>query len=254
MDQATFAADAEIEERHWWFSGRRRLFAKLVSELHLARDARILDAGTSTGTNLRLLRDLDFTAVQGVDISHEAIRFCAEKGLGVVEYGDLNNLPFDADRFDLVLATDIIEHLDDDQTALNELARVVKPGGHVLVTVPAFPALWGRQDEVAHHKRRYRWSGLAEKLRVAGLVCVERFHFNFLLFGPIWAARQVIGWLRIPLRSENDVNSPVINAILTGVFRLDTWLARGLRPPFGVSILALCQKPPAVRASLPCAA
>jgi ubiquinone/menaquinone biosynthesis C-methylase UbiE len=91
-----------------------------------------------------MLSDLGFKHVTGVDMSDDAIRFCAEKGLGHVE-----KLPFDNVSFDVVLATDIIEHVDDDNRALAEIARVLRPGGKVLITVPAFQALWGLQDEVA---------------------------------------------------------------------------------------------------------
>src|SRR5262245_34037910 len=200
MNLETYAAEAEIEKDHWWFVGRRALFARVIESLQLPRDARILDAGTSTGTNLRLLRGLDFTRVDGVDLSDEAIRYCAMKDLGHVTRGDLCDLPFASGQFDLALATDVIEHLDDDRRALAELERVLKPGGHALISVPAFPSLWGKQDEVAQHKRRYRRRPLQAAIQEAGLECLDVFHFNYLLFAPIWLARQVIRLFDIKLR------------------------------------------------------
>src|SRR5438874_2057945 len=117
MDVLTYEAEAEAEKNHWWFVGRRRLFAQVLRRLDLPRDARILEAGASTGTNLRLLRDLGYAHVEGVDVSPESIKFCAGKALGQVSLGDLCRLSFPAEQFDLVIASDVIEHLDDDRQA-----------------------------------------------------------------------------------------------------------------------------------------
>jgi ubiquinone/menaquinone biosynthesis C-methylase UbiE len=146
MEAETYTAEAAAEPTHWWFVGRRRLFGRELVRQAVAIDARVLDIGTSTGANLRMLRDLGFHQVTGLDKSDDAIRFCDEKGLGHVEKGDVCALPFPDSNFDLVLATDIIEHVDDDDRALMEIARVLKPGGRLLVTAPAFQSLWGLQD------------------------------------------------------------------------------------------------------------
>lgn len=242
MRTPTYAVEAEVEETHWWFVGRRRLFERELTRAGLSIDARTLDVGTSTGSNLRLLRDCGFTRVTGLDMSPEAIRLCEEKGFGPVQLGSVCAMPFPDASFDLVLATDIIEHVDDDVLALAEVARVLSPGGRVLVTVPAFPSLWGLQDEVSLHKRRYRLQPLLDLVRRVGLRPREAFHFNFVLFAPIWLARQVIRHARIDLRSEGEVNTPALNSLLSAIFRADVSTARLLRPPFGVSILVLAEK------------
>jgi SAM-dependent methyltransferase len=189
------------------------------------------------------LRELGFSDVTGLDFSEEAIRYCAEAGLGTVRQGDITAMPFQADQFSLVLATDIIEHVDDDLRALREVARVLKPGRTVLITVPAFPSLWGFQDEVSLHKRRYRMKPLLDRIREAGLVPRKSFHFNYLLFGPIWSARQLMKLWRHGYRSESELNNPLMNRILKGVFDLDVRLAPKLAAPFGVSILVTAEKP-----------
>src|SRR5262245_55403873 len=214
MRSSTYAVEAEVEETHWWFVGRRRLFGQELTRTDIPVDARTLDVGTSTGSNLRLLRDCGFTRVTGLDLSLEAIRFCESKGFGPVQQGSVCAMPFPDASFDLVLATDVIEHVDDDVLALSEVARVLAPGGHALITVPAFQSLWGLQDEVAHHKRRYRRQPLLDLVRRAGLRPRETFYFNYLLFAPIWAARQIIRVARIDLRSEGEVNTPALNALL----------------------------------------
>jgi SAM-dependent methyltransferase len=205
-------------------------------------DARILDVGTGTGANLRMLRDLQLEHVTGLDSDKLAIQFCASKGLGQVQMGDVCAMPFEGDAFDLVIATDVIEHVEDDRAALSEIARVLKQGGKVLISVPAFPSLWGRQDVVAHHKRRYRLGPLLQRMREAGLEPQRYYHFNYLLFVPIWIARRLMSWLGIKPRSEAEVNSALLNWLLSGIFRIDIRTAPVLRLPFGVSILAIGRK------------
>src|SRR5579863_6361463 len=192
MELATYAAEAEREADHWWFAGRRRLFGSELARAGIALDARVLDVGTGTGSNLRMLRELGFTGVTGLDDSDEAIRFCASKGFDYVRKGDICAMPFADASFDLVLATDVIEHVDDDRRAVAEIARVLRSDGVALVTVPAFKSLWGLQDRQAHHKRRYRMRMFAAALRSSGMRIERSYYFNYLLFAPIWLARKLI--------------------------------------------------------------
>lgn len=243
MDANTYAVESEVEQTHWWFVVRRSLIRSVIDELKLPPNAAILDVGTSTGTNLRLLKEMGFANFLGLDMSTEAIRWCKEKGLGTVRQGDVCAIPVPDESFDLVLATDIIEHVDDDLKALKELQRVLKKSGRIVITVPAFPSLWGLQDDVSHHKRRYRRPDLLEKLGRSGFECDKGFYFNFLLFAPIWVARQVIRFaeVELKLKSENQINTPLLNGILKAIFHLDVALARRLNPPFGVSLLVLAR-------------
>ena len=209
----------------------------------MAPAARVLDIGTSSGTNLRMLRDLGFTRVTGLDMSADAIAFCRAKGLGAVEQGDVCAMPFADESFDLVLATDIIEHVVEDGRALREIARVLRPGGIALVTVPAFPLLWGLQDRVARHQRRYRMRPFRAALEAAGLTVRRAYYFNYVLFLPILLARRLIDMLGIRLASENEINTRRLNDVLTAIFALDVRSAPFLKPPIGVSLLALVEKP-----------
>jgi len=202
----------------------------------------VLDVGCGTGSNLRLLVELGFGDVTGLDRSEDAIRWCREKQLPPVERGDLCALPFPEDHFDLVLATDVLEHIDEPDAGVAELRRVLRPGGTLIVTVPAFESLWGLQDDVAHHKRRYRRDELVVQLRAGGFTVTRSFHFNFLLFVPIWLARQLIRWLGVELASENEINTRWLNALLEWIFAFDVWAAPRLRPRFGVSILAVARR------------
>lgn len=242
MDHAAYAAEARVEASHWWFVGRRRLFATLIRQAGIPANAAVIDVGTGTGANLRLLRDMGFTHVVGIDPSAEAARWCAEKGLGTVREGDMRALPLPDGSVDLVLATDVAEHVEDDHNALSEICRVLRPGGVALITVPAFPSLWGLQDERSHHYRRYRMAPFVRLLDRAGLHVERKFHFNYLLFVPIYLARLVIRVCGIELDSENEVNSPLLNRVLGAIFELDVRTAPYLNPPFGVSILALTRR------------
>jgi SAM-dependent methyltransferase len=243
VEIAAFAAEAEAEKSHWWFVGRRELFATELQRLQISRDASILDIGTGTGSTLRMLRDQGYSNVTGLDESDEAIRYCALKGLGSVAKGNLSGLGFPDGSIDFVFATDVLEHVDDDLRGLREIARVLRPDGKVLITVPAFMALWGLQDRQALHKRRYRMRPLVELMRSAGLVPLEAYYFNYLLFLPILVARRLIDLLKLELDSESQVNSRILNAILGAIFGVDVRTARFIRPPFGVSILAVAKKP-----------
>ncbi|GAB2176076.1 class I SAM-dependent methyltransferase [Dongia sp. agr-C8] len=241
MELASHSAETEIEADHWWFKGRRRLFGRILQRLGIPKDARILDAGSSSGSNLRLLRDEGYSNFTGLEISAHAIALCKAKGLGPIEPGDICAMPFPDASFDFVLATDIIEHVDRDDLALKEMLRVLKPGGHCLVTVPAFQSLWGHEDVKLHHKRRYRMPALLERVRAAGLAPVESYYFNYLLFLPIWCVRR-LARARPPSQRNETEFAPFLNTVLSAIFALDTRTAPLLKPGFGVSALVLARR------------
>ncbi|HZG53808.1 MAG TPA: class I SAM-dependent methyltransferase, partial [Pyrinomonadaceae bacterium] len=159
MERHTYAIMYEVEGSHWWFAGRRRILESfirsIVAALNLQGRARprILDVGCGTGANLEMLAQ--FGEAEGVDVSEDALAFCRARGLGQVKLGAAEQLPYADASFDLVTALDVVEHLDDDAAGLREMRRVLRPGGRALLFVPAFMWLWGVQDDVSHHRRRY---------------------------------------------------------------------------------------------------
>jgi ubiquinone/menaquinone biosynthesis C-methylase UbiE len=242
LEKQVYEIEAKVEAEHWWFVGRRQLFANEIARASIRQSSLVLDVGIGSGSNLRMLGQMGFRHVTGLDTNPDVIRICQDKGFASVQQGSISNLPFSSESFDFVLATDGIEHAQDDMAALKEIYRILRPGGCVLITVPAFQSLWGLQDDVALHYRRYRLHTLVERVIGAKLTIVRSYYFNYLLFAPIWTARQIIRFARIRLESENEVNSPLINRILTAIFRLDIATAPLLRPPFGVSALVFAQK------------
>ncbi|HEY9610889.1 class I SAM-dependent methyltransferase, partial [Allocoleopsis sp.] len=164
-------------------------------------------------------------------------------GFKDVNLGDIGNLPFPDGTFQLVLATDVIEHIDNDLAALSEIRRVLASEGRAIVTVPAFKMLWGTQDEVSHHKRRYLKKELLEKAKKVGFNCITIFYFNYILFLPILTARTVIKLLKLGVKNENSINNDFLNNLFKAIFKFDVMSAPTLSPPFGVSILALLDKP-----------
>lgn len=244
MQQAFYAEYSEIEDTHWWFRGRREIFTRLLAPL-ATRPLQILDIGFGTGAMLKFLEP--YGPVIGMDVAIEAIQFARTRCSCPMLLGSITALPIAEASFDLVTAFDIVEHVEDDATALVELARVCRPGGHVLVTVPAFQFLWGNQDVVSHHRRRYTLAALEARVRAAGLVPKRLSYFNALLFPVIAAvrvARRFRGEPTEPPQSDFTMTKPgLVNDALTRIFGAEgRWLARG-RLPVGVSLVCLAERP-----------
>lgn len=245
MEQDFYRRYFEIEDRHWWFVGRRQIFLRVLDR-HFAsaapRPASVLDVGCGTGTILSYL--LRYGDAQGVDSSEEAVRFCRERGVGPVTQAEGVPLPFEPQRFDLVTALDVVEHVDGDGALLEELRRITKPRGMLLVSVPAYEFLWGPQDEISHHKRRYTARLLRRRMIESGWTLERLTYFNTLLFLPI-AAIRVLRRDRNdrPLRSDFEMTKPGrLNSLLARVFALEAPLVERRDLPFGVSILALARR------------
>jgi ubiquinone/menaquinone biosynthesis C-methylase UbiE len=243
MNPETYAVEAEVHRTHWWFAGRRRLLHRQVRELQPRHTWRILEVGAGTGANLSTLAEIGAAQVVACDLSLDALRHAYRANGVALARADACRLPFANASFDLLLAADVIEHLDDDTAALDEFVRVLKPGGHLVLTVPAFPALWGPQDVVAHHRRRYLRGSLLDLLTRAGLPVRTCFHFNYLLFAPIWVARKALLAMKVQVSSENTINTDLMNRLLTRVFFADVDAAPLLRAPFGVSLCLVATKP-----------
>ena len=232
MRAEAYAEMAALEERHWWFRGRRAVIGALLSRAGVRPPVRLLDAGCGTGGNLRAFGHLGPS--EGVDDAQEAVDVCHARGLTQVRRGTLDALPHDDGAFGLLLATDVLEHIDDDVAALRELRRVAAPGAVLVVTVPAQPWLWSAHDEALHHRRRYRRRELVDRAREAGWAPEVVTGFNVVLLAPIALARLA---RRGADGTDHDATPPSLDRVLVQPLRLEARLvARGLDLPPGVSL------------------
>jgi SAM-dependent methyltransferase len=227
----------ELEDRHWWFRSRRRVVAALLTQAGVAGSPRILDAGCGTGRNLVEYAQLG--EAEGVDFSAEAVEFCRLRGLEHVQRAALEQLPYEGGRFDLIVATDVIEHLDDDRRALTELRRVAADGGRLVVTVPAYTWLWSRHDESLHHKRRYTAPRLAAQMRAAGWEPQLKTYFFTTMLPAVAAVRAFRRGESSNGSEQSDLEltAPWLSRLLELPVRAEAGLiGRGVRLPAGVSV------------------
>jgi len=235
---------------HWWYVNRVRLFKKELQRAEIGFESHILDIGSATGNNIQMLMEMGFTDIEGLEPDKNAIAFCHRKNLDRITQGKFGKgrMPFEDSSFDMIMATDVLEHIIDDAFAVREITRILRPGGQVLITVPAFQSLWGLQDSIGFHKRRYRRKQLLDLLRVNGITVDETdcFYFNYILFGPIYIARKIVNlMIKIKnncIKSEGHVNTPMLNWLFDKIFHIDILTARSLKIPFGVSLYALGKK------------
>jgi SAM-dependent methyltransferase len=227
----------DLEDGHWWFRGRRAVLWAMLRRVGVPSAPRVLDAGCGTGRNLAEFGALGTAA--GVDPSPEAIAFCHRRGLGEVREAGLEQLPFGDAEFDLILATDVLEHIPRDDVAARELRRVAAPGALLMVTVPAYQWLWSHHDDSHHHQRRYTLPALRSRLAGAGWRPVLQTYFNALLLPPIAAVRT---FARGREGSDYELTEGPLNRVLELPMRAEAAaIGRGARFPAGVSIGMVCR-------------
>ena len=233
---------AALEDRHFWYAARRRQVARRLGAE--AGRGWALDLGAGSGGNTSLLTDAGYHAV-ALERHPVAAQVARSRGLAVLE-GDGHRLPFADATFDLVLACDVLEHLDDDLAAVQEVRRVLRPGGRLLLTVPADPTLWSAHDVALDHRRRYTRQTLSAVLEEGGLH-LSAMSAWMVLLRPLVALRRRVrahsseeGSKEVPASDLEEV-APLVNRLLAGVLRLEDRLpALGARR--GVSLIAVAVK------------
>ncbi|MGO9898367.1 MAG: class I SAM-dependent methyltransferase [Solirubrobacteraceae bacterium] len=244
MDARLMQAMLEVDEHHWWYRGRRAIIAAELQRLPIRTPARVLDAGCGSGRTLLELQR--YGEVCGIELDEEAAACAAQRGPFEVRVGRLEEMPWADASFDLITCLDVIEHTPDDVATLCELRRVSKPGGWLLVTVPAYQSLWSRHDEANHHYRRYTCSSLRAAALSAGWAVDRTTSFNSLLLAPVAAVR--IAQRRRPLTDDYtpDLNlgPDWLNGVLELPMRAEArWLRRGHALPAGLSLLMALRNP-----------
>lgn len=226
----------EMERSHWWYKGRREIIGKLLTPF-LEPNIRILDAGCGAGGNMEFMDE--YGTVVGIDISQEMVEYCRMIGLKV-SHGSVDNMPFQDADFDVVLCLDVLEHLPDEQPVLEELKRVVKPGGILIFSVPAFSWLWGKHDDQNNHFRRYNLYQLESILKKSKLSIERNTYFNCFLLPVVWFFRRMI--YKKSRETDFEIGTGSLNQVLLSILKLESFLLGFCNLPIGVSQIIISRK------------
>ena len=238
MEREVYEAMAEHDERHWWYRARRQVVAELIRrKVPLPKVAKPLEIGCGTGHNLPMLGE--FGQVEALEVDPIA-RGMAEKRLGRTVLSSplpaLEGVP--DDTYDMVAALDVVEHIPDDKAALEGISRVLKPGGKLLMTVPAHQWMWSAHDVVNHHQRRYSKRDFKRLVNESPLKLESIGYLNSLLF-PLAMAQR----LASKLTGKEDANlappAEPINQVLERVFALERRVIGRIPLPPGLSLFAV---------------
>lgn len=241
MEKEEYQKLYELEDSLWWFVGMRAISLSLIERFvpHSSPLA-ILDVGCGTGGMMPHLGKLG--TVIGVDVSDRALSFAKQREQGDLVQAGLPYLPFASESFDLLTSFDVIYHrsVADDVEALSEMTRLLRPGGTLLLRVPAYDWLRGRHDLAVHTRHRYGKQELREKLRRAGLEPSYLSYANCLLF-PLAAAMRCTETVFKFQRDGSDVKElpGAVNRLLTAILRVEASIVRRGRLPFGLSLVAV---------------
>jgi SAM-dependent methyltransferase len=244
-----FSKMRSLEVTNWWFRGRRYLLRGLIRKLGIG-DGVILDAGCGTGfAGTELCKA---GTVIGLDASEAAL---AGSGAELARccVATIQHTPFAAEAFDLIVAMDLLEHLEDESPALKEIRRICKPGGSLFVTVPAYRSLWSKHDEALGHHRRYSAAEIAERIRAAGFEVRKSSYLVTSVF-PIAALYRA---LRRRFGRESGGKTDLFpvpepfNALLSLLMRVESWLAWHASLPFGLTAVVLARKPESADSTSP---
>lgn len=240
MKQIHYESMYRVELNHWWYRVRRKFVHDLINK-HVKKESQIniLDVGCGGGA---LMKELEiYGHVDGVDFSQTAVDFCKSRGIKSVSISGIESLPFDSNNFDLVLALDVLEHIPNDKMGVNEVLRVLKPGGVFIAFVPAFMSLWGVTDERSEHYRRYRLGQLTS-LFSSDFTILKRTYFNTFLFVLIALTRILSKIFKINIQDENSMGGSFLNKIFYYIFNAERFFLNLLSFPFGISCCVVVRK------------
>lgn len=248
MNKSYVQQYAGLETSHWWFLVRKKIILQSIKKGikgNSTHPIRILNIGAAAGASTKWLSEIG--EVTSVEYDPLFLEYLTNTGISAI-HASVTQLPFPNESFDLVCAFDVIEHVENDQHALEEMFRVCKENGNVCLTVPAFSFLWSAHDEVNHHFRRYTLSQF-RKLLINIPAAKEKYstYFNTLLFLPVAIIRLGQQLFKKPTQRESSdfdlfEDHKIINGILKNIFAIEILLLRMIRLPFGISLLLLSQK------------
>lgn len=246
MEHTEYAVMAAVEDRHWWYGGMRAIAAALLDEVYAGqRNLDILDAGCGTGANVRFLGR--YGRVAGIDLAPEALELAGPRSPGVLARGSVLTLPFRAASFDLLTSFEVLYHraVPDEAPALREAWRVLRPGGRLLIRLPAFELLRGKHDRAVHGRRRYTANDVQALLTPHGFVVERSSYINSLLL-PLPLTQRLLE-RALPSLEQNDSDLTLPPALLNEALRWPmaaeaAWLARGHSFPVGLSVICRARR------------
>ncbi|MFA7368227.1 MAG: class I SAM-dependent methyltransferase [Kiritimatiellales bacterium] len=234
---------ALLEDTYWWHVGRKSIIKNMLKSINIPSACQIINIGCGTGGCILTLET--FGRVTNYDVSGEAIRICRDKGFNNSHLFNGKKLPCDDNLFDVAAALDVLEHVENDNDALKDWFRILKPDGRLLITVPAYQWLWSGHDEALGHYRRYTASQLHQKLNQAGFSVGKRSYAITFSF-PLILGYRLLDSLRrsdrTPAASYVLLPRPV-NAVLTALLKLEALLLRFMNFPVGTSVVIIAKKP-----------
>lgn len=236
-----------LEDNYWWFMAKRHLLVKTVKSLvkNLNSDARLLDGGCGTGASLKEIQNL-LSAI-GIEKYYDGIQFCKRRGIGNLVNAELEHLPFKQEAFEVVLAMDILEHVDDDVEVLREISRVSKEGAILIIHVPAFMFLWCDHDVAVDHKRRYTATQLVERLKSANLK-IKSIRYRLCSFFILGIIKKYYIMLKKLIKRDAAIKTyrprvgRLLNYVLYTIVKIEDYLSNFIRVPFGSSIICIAEK------------
>jgi len=235
----------KLQESYWWFRGKEYLIRNIMDSLYpQAKDLRILDVGCGTGYITRMLGQ--YGDVTGLDMADIALEFCARNGVASVKKGSIGNIPFEDNQFDLVCALDILYHkaVENDEEAIREVCRVLKPGGRVIITTSAMQCLFGKNDIVQHGARRHSRNELRQKCARVGLLHERSSYYTVAFFPLVYLVRKIQDMRNIEPKSDIDEEiNPMVNAICFWWFKREIDMLRYITWPFGVHLFGIFRRP-----------
>ena len=241
MNENMYEAMYEIEKTHWWFRAKREIVLSIIDPF--ANKQTIIDFGCGTGIMLESLCKTG--EATGLDFSEKALEFCRKRvNVQLVQANLSEKLPF-VSEYDIGVALDVLEHLEDDLVALKNVKSALNHGGKLIITVPAFMFLWSAHDENCAHKRRYRIKELEALIKKSGLEIEYLSYYNFWLF-PIIAMLRCFSKVFNTNKDsgmENKINSKIINTLLYRILKSEELFIRNrVKLPFGVSLIAILRR------------
>ena len=234
---------SSVEGNSWWHEGRRKIVCHMIKNLLInKKDPKILDVGCGSGGTSIYFRE--FGTVIGTDFSISALRFAYQKGLQNVFRSTLNDLPLQNEIFDTITALDVIEHIQNDSNVLLKLKSLLKPGGFIVITVPAFQFLWSGHDIALSHFRRYNISTLSKTLNKSGFK-ITRISYFFAFIFPLFVIYRILTKFKTSKKDPKTTNiifPEIINNLFKKIMSLESILLKRINFPFGISIICIAKR------------